>query len=381
MRDTSIKLCFATSSLGKGGAEKQLYLLLKNLDRSLYSPVVITFSDGPWKSDIEALHIPVVTLRARTRIGRFFCSFAYLVRYRPHVLHCFGASAGFIVRPAAIFARIPTIIASERYVVQTKNNIKLIFEKLLGLGSDFVICNARHSATFYEEQGILPPKKIRVIRNGIESQETGEWSPPAEPCIGYLANLREGKNHEFLIHAFDAMRRRYPRLKLLLAGEGPRRKYIEKLVESLGISESVEILGTISDQSSFFKRLSVYCHVSLYEGIPNSIMEAMARGVPCVASDIPGNRELITHEISGLLVSPTSVGELSDGVLRLLSNPVLSKHFGETARQFLMDNFSIEQMVKATTNLYPKFTGAPSIMRKLKDEATPESDLASSLLP
>ncbi len=358
MEKPPVKICFATSSLGKGGAEKQLYLLLKHLDRNAFAPEVIAFADGPWMAEIQALDISVSILRAPTRRRRLWLCFRHLLKTKPQVVHCFGASAGFILRPAAILARVPRIIASERYAVETKSSLKLLSEKVLGMFTDYLICNAQHSATFYEEKAILPRRKLRVIKNGIETREIGAWKPPNAPVIGYLANLRDGKNHEFLIHAFHALKSRMPEVRLLLAGDGARRRYLESLIDSLALKDSIELLGTINDQSAFFNQISVYCHISLFEGIPNSVMEAMARGLPCIVSDIAGNRELVVHEHNGILVSPSSIAELSSAIALLLEDQATAAKYGQNARSTIAERFSVAQMIDATAALYPKASNA-----------------------
>ena len=349
-----IRLCFATSSLGRGGAEKQLYLLLKHLDRNRYHPEVVTFSGGPWQSEIEELGIPVHILAGRSKFARFFSCVMHIFKSRPAVVHCFGASTGFIVRAAAVLLRVPTIIASERYSVETKNALKLWVEKILGFFTHYLVCNAQHSATYYSEHKIIRPSKIRIIKNAIEESELEPWTRPPSPTLGYLANLRAGKNHEFLLHAFKVVKSQVPGAKLLLAGAGNRRPFIEDLIAALGLSGSVEVLGSIDNQSAFFSRIAVYCHVSLFEGIPNSIMEAMARGIPCVASDIPGNRELILHEQTGILVNPASVSDFSSRVIALLNSPENAAVYGRAAKAMIHHDFTIAKMVELTTALYPR---------------------------
>lgn len=347
-------VCFAISSLNRGGAERQLFLLLKNLPRQSFRASVLSFEDGPWKPHIETLGIPVSVLSKKSRFARIVESVRLLRRLRPDVLHSYGASAGFIVRTAAICARIPVIIASERHGVESKSKFKFWVERLLGIFTTYVVCNAYHSAQFYLEKKVVPARKLKVIQNGLDPSEIAPWAPPSPPCVGYLANLRTEKNHHRLLQAFAIVHRALPSCRLILAGDGPLRAELEAALHAHAIAQNVELVGTVSDTAAFFSQISLYCHPSLVEGMPNALMEAMARGIPCVASQIPGNMELIRDGENGLLVNPSDPNEISKAIIMLLEHPEYASQLGEKGRAKISSDFSLARMVQETISLYPK---------------------------
>lgn len=354
MNDSSkIKILFVIVSLGRGGAEKQLFLLLSNLNRAKFIPEVLSFVDGPWRSEIEKIGISVTVFGTTNRIKVVAGIFSKVFSFKPKVLHCFGAGAGFLGRAVGIFLRVPYIIASERYAPETKSSFKIFIEKILGYFTDKLVCNAEHSAAFYKEQGIIHPSKIIVVNNGVEAVEPYDnIKNIASPTVGYLANLRAGKNHALLIDAIALLREKFPDIKLLLAGDGIFRNDLEMLSKKYKLQDNIKFLGSITDTNSFFSQLNLYCHVSLYEGTPNAIMEAMARGIPCLATDIPGNRELIKDNETGILVKSGTPQSLASSIAEALTNSQQLYTLRENAINLIRNKYSIQGMVKATENIY-----------------------------
>jgi glycosyltransferase involved in cell wall biosynthesis len=120
----------------------------------------------------------------------------------------------------------------------------------------------------------------------------------------------------------------------------------------LGISLQVKFLGQVLDTQGFYRSLTHYCHISEYEGVPNSLMEAMSFGLPCVVSDIPGNRELILDHINGLLVSLESPTHLTSALRTLLADQDESRRLGDEARKTVFKTHQPRFTVEALLPIY-----------------------------
>jgi glycosyltransferase involved in cell wall biosynthesis len=201
--------------------------------------------------------------------------------------------------------------------------------------------------------------KLHYIQNGVDideiddttsiAPEVAAWKQRNEYVIGYVGQLITRKGIDTLIKAFAQMTMTNSRLVLI--GEGPQRGEMEILARTLGVTSRVEFLGYRTDRISLLRGFDVFALPSLLEGIPRCLMEAMAAGVPIVATDIPGCRELIEPDLSGILVPPGNDTELASAMKRL-SDPALRAMYASAARARVMEHFSAAAMARAYTRLY-----------------------------
>ena len=203
-------------------------------------------------------------------------------------------------------------------------------------------------------------RKLHLIRNGVDiseidavseiSQEINDWKEQGFFVVGYVGQLIARKNLETL---FKAMAR-LPQIKwkLALIGEGKQRRALEQLAAELKINNNVHFLGFQKDRISLLKGFDVFVLPSLLEGIPRCLMEAMAAKVPVIASDIPGCRDLVVPEESGLLFSPMDCQLLTECLLKLRSSAELGQSMVENARNLIERRFSAGRMAAEYTALY-----------------------------
>jgi glycosyltransferase involved in cell wall biosynthesis len=209
-------------------------------------------------------------------------------------------------------------------------------------------------------------KNIFVIYNGIDiekfrSTENGQrqtgkmkFGLGEGPVIGIIARLSDVKGHIYLVKAMESVLESFPTAQLVILGEGKTREELVKVVKILGIEKHVFFIDEIDDTGNALSAMDLFVMPSLREGLGLALMEAMASGLPVIGSDIGGIRSLIKHRLNGLLVKPASASELSQAILELLHNPDTAKSLGERARAFINENFSQEQMVFKTEELYLK---------------------------
>jgi len=199
------------------------------------------------------------------------------------------------------------------------------------------------------------PDQICFVPNGIETD-----SPPRSLVqdghlyIGYLGRLREVKGIDLLISAFAQARERHPAtaMKLVIAGDGTTRKTLENQAVSLGINDDIEWLGAISDTRAFFESINVYVQPSYAEGLPNSVMEAMAAARPVIASDIGGNNDLITDRVDGRLFPSGDSDALASRLIEFIEQPEERQKLALSGRQSITKSYGFEIIVDQLLELY-----------------------------
>lgn len=207
-------------------------------------------------------------------------------------------------------------------------------------------------------------RQIHVIRNGVDSFRFRSMPKDSVrkacclgvdiPVIGTVSRLVKGKNLSELIDAFsnDSCW-----AKLLIIGGGPERELLENLIKDRGCDGRVLLLGNRTDIPELLNCLDVFLQPSESEGLSNVVIEAMACALPVVAFDIGGNRELVDHEKGGYLVSLNKMGTLLSRAKELILNKELALNMGQYNQEKITREFSIDQMVKAYTNMYVELTG------------------------
>ncbi len=180
---------------------------------------------------------------------------------------------------------------------------------------------------------------------------------PAGPIIGSVGRLSEQKGQRYLLEAVPAVLHRFPRAQFWIIGEGEPRAALEKQAAGLGVGAAVKFLGQRSDVLRLVRQMDLFVSASLWEGLPTAILESMACGVPVVATDIPGTREIIQPQVNGLLAPPGDPAALASAILTGLEQPeamrLLARHALET-----LDRFTIHNVAQAYLDLYQKLLGA-----------------------
>lgn len=353
----TIKIVYVIASLKTGGAEKQLFLLLSGLTRTKYSPAVITFTDGIWRGEIEKLNVPVIVIKHASKLRTLFSLTRNLLKIRPDIVHTIGIIGGVLGRLAAVFTNRHFILHSERSAADFKPLRYNLIENVLNRFTDKIICNASHSAEYYRKKSLISPHKLSVIKNGIDIKKY-----PAVDIeknvghVGYLANFRSMKNHILIVEAAAILISRGIEIKVHFGGEGPTLPDIKNQIKERELTEHFIFHGSVQHVPDFFCKLSQFLQVSLYEGFPNALMEAMASALPCIATNTSGNRELLEASGAGYLVSPDDAQRLSELIVHLYLNPKESRRYGYLLREYINENLSIEAMVRNTESIYQNYT-------------------------
>lgn len=225
---------------------------------------------------------------------------------------------------------------------------------------------SRDLARWLEEAVHVRPSRIRQAYNGVDTERfrpaTPAESTGGEVRIGTVGRLDPVKNHAALLRAVRTILDRRPSLdatlRLTVVGDGPERGALEALSGELGLLRHVEFTGTRDDTPSILRGFDVFVLPSVNEGISNTILEAMASGLPVLAARVGGNPELVVHGATGLLYEPDAEDGLAAGLERYLDEPGLRRAHGTAGRRRVQDSFSLDAMVQRYLDIYDELTCA-----------------------
>ncbi|MEX0675524.1 MAG: glycosyltransferase [Pirellulales bacterium] len=357
------------ATLTRGGAEKQLVLLATGLPRDEFDVHVCALSrGGPYEEDLRRAGIPVTVIGKSWKYDpmAWWKLRGHVARLRPDLVQTWMFTANAYGRTAARSAKVPRIVASERCVDMWKVWHHLAIDRRLAKRTDAIVVNSRGVEQFYQAQG-LPSEKLRVIHNGIGPAPASDVAhdalcrelglPPNSRLIGAVGRLWHQKRIKDVIWAADLLKVIRKDVHLLIIGEGPLRDDLERFRDLCLIEDQVHFLGARDDVMRLMPHFELLWLASGFEGLPNSIMEAMSCGVPVVATDIWGNRELVVHGQTGFLVPVGDRAGLARYAHKILEDPELRRRLGAAGRQRILAEFTVESMVRKHAALYRELLG------------------------
>jgi len=219
----------------------------------------------------------------------------------------------------------------------------------------------------------LAASKISVVHNGIDTDrfkvvpENGQESAKrglgltAGPVVGIIARLADIKGHAYLIRAMKSVLERIPDAQLLIVGDGKEQKNLVSLVSRLNMQKNVSMIASCVDTDAVFSAMDIFVLPSLEEGLGLSLMEAGAKGLAVIGTDIGGIRSVVKDGFNGFLVRPKDAVDLANSILKLLESADLRKQMGRNGADFIRKNFSLEGMAAETEKVYLKCLEEKSI--------------------
>ena len=326
----------------------------------------IVCSDGPHVASLRAAGIPVVTLPLPrsldpARLGAVLARLtAYLVRERVDLVHTHCSVPGVVGRIAARLAGVPVVVHTVHgfYFHEPRSPVArraaLAVEQLCGRITDVLLTQNREELALAHRHGIGPRGRCHWIGNGIDVRRFVPAPRPAHDrvTITCVARLEPVKNHGMLFAAAAALRRSGAAFQLKLVGEGPLRGSYEARCAELGLAGTVEFLGRREDVDQVLAGSDIATLVSLREGIPRAVLEAMAAGLPVVATDVPGTREAVRHGETGLLVPSGDAEALARSLGFLIDHPNARRWLGRHGRKRAVAEFDERTVIDALEHAY-----------------------------
>ncbi len=385
LRPGPVRVTFLIGSLDVGGAERQLVRLANALDPERFQARIVTlYAGGPLEREVRP-GIPVVplmlkSLRESRRPGQrgwlllgfrlLHRLYRHLCAERPDLLHAYMPTAYVMGALTGCVARIPVIVAGRRSLTSYHVYRTLRWRLLARVANRILamqVCNSEAVRRYAIEWERLRPERTVVIRNGIDLPE--RHAPALEPSwkavvtAATIANLRALKGHATILHAVRQVIGVQPGFKLVLFGDGPERAALEGLRHELGLAGSVVLAGRRPEAARFLPAFDFLVLASTEEGFPNAVMEAMACGIPPVATSVGGVPELVRDGVEGLLVPPSDPARLAAAMVWMIEHPGERHLMGEAARSRIRREFPVERMVASTEDLYDSLLGRRAAVR------------------
>lgn len=364
-----IRIAFVIPTLDQSGAERQLTLLAKGLPRDEFAVHVIALNrGGPFAEELRAAGISVEVLGKRFRFDplTYLRLRSSLRAFKPDIVQSFLFAANSYVRLPGIAPAGCRTVVSERCVDSWKSGWQLTMDRRLIARTDAMTANSASVASFYESVGV-PKVLIAVIPNAMPhppksySREQAReilGLRPEDRVVGFSGRLAPQKRLPDLIWGFQLLHQVVENARLVLIGEGPERDSLAAFASQLGCREKIAFTGHRADAWPLLAALDAFVLPSEFEGMSNSLMEAMSLGVPCVASDIAPNLELIRHEETGLIFPLGKGPELTKALVRILQSPELASKLGTAGRQLIELHHAVDQMVDRHRALYHQLLNA-----------------------
>lgn len=308
---------------------------------------------------------PLKDIRAYFQIKRILKSIV------PDIVHTHTSKAGIQGRVAAHTLGIKKIIHSTHGLIyNTEAQIpgvsgRKILTELFKKAERYAGKVSHHLITLSEiETGealhmrLAPPKAVQAISNGIDlsafskiPQEPDKWKG-AQLRLGIAGRLNKEKGHDVLLACFESLATKYPNIELKIAGDGPLLPELQSKVKKMKLDERIHFLGYQDDIADFLSKIDIFVLSSHYEGFGLVLVEAMAAGLPIVATDVGGVREVVSDGETGIIVPPGSISELCLGIEYFIQNPNLAYEYGQKGRVRSNAKFSVSKMVKEHEKLY-----------------------------
>ncbi len=362
-----VNILHIISKLPVGGVENQLFIVLKNYDRKRFNPIVCSLSEeGEIGREIRESGLEVISLNRLKhtfdyKIVKDICDI--VKRREIKIVRTHQYHANLYGRLAAILAKVPCIVASVHNIYTMDKKLhRRVLNNLLGRFTDKVVAVSETVKKDILQYDGLPEGKVAVIYNGIDTGRFVriEGNPVRKefciaqdvPVIGTIGRLTFQKGQRYLIEAAARIIRKFPRIKLLITGEGPDKNELEELAGKLGISGNVFFLGMRRDIPEVLEAIDIFVFPSLWEGLGTAFIEAMAAGRPVIATDIPPVREVLEDKITGVIVPLNNSDAIADSIELLLTNKTLAENLGKAARERAVSFFSIGATVTKYTALF-----------------------------
>jgi sugar transferase (PEP-CTERM/EpsH1 system associated) len=364
-----IRIMHVLEALGVGGGvETGVSNLVKRMDPNRFEHVICAVSRiGPYIDRFRVMH--VVQLRQQgTSIPVQVGPLARAIReVQPDIVHSrnWGALEAVI---AGRWARSCSVVHSEHGVeidLSREPLRRTWFRRVAFELADRVMSVSYHLRSCLAEVTGFSAHKIDVIHNGVDTRRfrpdfgarnrcrAAIGLADEDFCIGCVGRLSEIKDYPTMLRAVEILCRSCRSWRLLIVGEGPERRLLEEMISAnADLQSRVHLLGNHDRVQEFLSAIDVYVLPSVREGISNSLLEAMAAGLPIVVTQTGGNPEVVTDGESGLLFPVADVDRLAELLLLLYRKPELRERLGREARQRVEQEFSLDTMVRRYEQMY-----------------------------
>lgn len=374
-REKKLKICHVITRMIVGGAqENTLYSVIGHL-RHGHEAVLLTGPspgrEGKLLAHVDCPEFETVEIPSLVRnidpvndIKAYFALKRFFRNRRFDVVHTHSSKAGIIGRLAARAAGVPVVVhtvhgqAFHPYEKAWKNRLYQFAERLAARRCDRIFAVAQAMIDQCVEAGIAPRDHYRVVYSGMDTAlfagaepepalRESLGIPPEARVIVTVARLFNQKGYEYVIPTTAKVIAEFPDTHLLIVGDGPMREQLDAEIAALGLTGHFHFAGLVApDQVHRYLALAdLLWHLSLHEGLPRSVVQALATGIPAVGFRLDGTPEVVIDGETGYCVAPESVEEVAEATRRLWLDPERARTMGENGRKLVLEKFRWETMV------------------------------------
>jgi glycosyltransferase involved in cell wall biosynthesis len=357
-------------TLDVGGTESQFVEIACRLPRARWDVRAgCLYPQGPLRARLERSGLEPWTCGAgplwKPRAGAALVALARrLRRERIGLVHTFDFYSNIMGVLAARAAGVPVVASQRNLGTRHRSRARRAVSRLVLRLAHRIVVNAPAVAAWLERDGLAPAHKIDLVLNGVDvtrfrraavrdgrtAQHGGE---PERVVIGTVANLRPEKGLLHLVTAAAFVRERYD-TRVSIWGDGPMRTELAAAVRDLGLDDVVALRGRTAQPERALAELDLFVQPSFTEATSNVLLEAMAMGLPVVATEVGGTADIIEHEVTGLLVPAGDSAAIAKAVIRLVETPEMANRLGTAARARVRARFGMGRMVAQIEDVYAR---------------------------
>jgi len=365
---SAVPIALCITDLGLGGAERCLTELAVRLDRERFDPTVYCLAPLPKDRvfscvpRLEAAGVPVVSLETSRSVAAPMAVWrlaAHLRRQRPAVVQSFLFHANVVARLAARLVGVGCVVSGVRVAEPRRWHLRL--DRATHRMVDAYVCVSRAVAEFSHSVARLPAEKLRVIPNGVDLSTYSATVPVSHAELGVpdrarlvvcIGRLAEQKGQAWLLRTADGWMQDRQEVHLALIGDGPDRAKLEAAARKAGLAGRVHLTGRRADVPQVLAAAELLVLPSIWEGMPNVLLEAMASGLPVVATDVEGVDELLGPVVAEQIVPRGDDARLTERIGQLLDDRAFAARLGQANRRRAADHFAIESIVEQYERLW-----------------------------
>jgi len=380
-----IRVIHLTEALNIGGLERNILMLIQGLAEHGWDVSIWCLSyGGPFVQEFRNRGIDVRVLR----VSRYYhpLHLAKLWRElraaRPAIVHAHGDFAGIFGRIATILAGVPHVLMHGQNRPGEDQYARHVWQNrvLTGICDGIIACSYDTMAYYLEEEGV-PPPKVTTVHNPVDTElfrrvpahgvKTSLGWDEHVVLAGTVARMTKVKGHTYLIKAAPEIIASVPEARFVFVGDGPERPNLEREVHQLGLENYFCFTGMRDDVPRLLSAMDLFVlPTATREGLPLSIAEAMACGLPVVATDVGGVREAVLDRETGFLVPPCDVKALTRAILALLQDERKRREFGRAGHEYCLREYSADLMVRRVEAIYENLLKARRLSQKPIGEFT-----------
>ncbi len=360
------RICQLITELELAGAERCVYELARRLDRRRFDVQVVALRGGRVADMLTAAGVEVTVLGVRWRLDlpKFLRLVNLLRRARVDILHTHLFHADLIGRAAAALAGVPHLLHTVHVAEGRFRPWQFAYARFFAERCERIVCVSESVRDYHARASGLPRWRYIVIPNGtdIESFSSDpaarkelrrQWRiGPREVLLAFVGRLDHQKGIDRLLGAVSHLGARGEHVNLVVAGDGPKRDLVENFIRHGEGGRFARLLGFVEDVRGVLSAADVFVMPSRWEGFGLAAAEAMAAGLPVIATKVPGLREVVVDGQTGVLVAPDDVQTLAEAILQLVGDRRERRRLGEAGRARVAEQFAIASNVAAHERLY-----------------------------